>query len=67
MCNRLLCHQVHRNTEENREKLREACKTILECLGEDTGREGLLKTPHRMTEALLYLTGGYEKSISGKK
>lgn len=46
-------------------RLREACRTILECLGEEASREGLLKTPDRMTEALLNMTAGYEKSIAG--
>jgi len=43
----------------------DACRTILECLGEDIEREGLVKTPTRMAEALLFMTEGYEKSLAG--
>jgi len=32
-------------------------------LGEDPNREGLLKTPNRMAQALLYFTKGYEQDI----
>jgi hypothetical protein len=45
--------------EANAERLQAACKTILECLGEDVGREGLAKTPARMAKALLATTAGY--------
>ena len=33
--------------EERIAKMSQACKTILECVGEDPSREGLLKTPER--------------------
>ena len=45
--------------DANVERLQAACKTILECLGEDVGREGLAKTPARMAKALLATTAGY--------
>ncbi len=38
----------------------EAARVLLECLGEDVTREGLVKTPLRMAKALLSLTAGYE-------
>ena len=37
-------------------------RAILELLGEDPGREGLLKTPERVAKAWQYLTKGYEEN-----
>jgi GTP cyclohydrolase IA len=39
-----------------------ACRTILQCIGEDPEREGLQKTPERWAKALLYLCHGYHLS-----
>lgn len=43
------------------EELAESVKKVLELLGEDPQREGLLKTPERVTKALRFLTEGYEQ------
>ena len=52
--------------QRRKERLADAVKTIIECLGENPTREGLLKTPHRYAEAMLFFTQGYEKRIEGK-
>jgi GTP cyclohydrolase I len=44
---------------ETMDKMTKACKTILECIGEDPDREGLAKTPARWAKALLFMTKGY--------
>ncbi|MGC8763629.1 MAG: GTP cyclohydrolase I FolE [Acidobacteriota bacterium] len=39
-------------------------RTVLQELGEDPGREGLLSTPKRVAKALRYLTSGYDADIA---
>ncbi len=46
--------------EERQEKLMYHYKEILELLGEDIHREGLIKTPLRVAKAMKTLTRGYE-------
>jgi GTP cyclohydrolase IA len=41
-------------------KLVENYKSVLEQLGEDADREGLIKTPERVARALQYMTQGYQ-------
>jgi GTP cyclohydrolase IA len=36
---------------------------IIQILGEDTAREGLVKTPHRVAKSLLELTTGYKADV----
>ncbi len=38
-------------------------RTLLLEVGEDPEREGLLKTPHRASEAMKYVTRGYDESL----
>lgn len=44
-------------------KIAAAVKTIIECVGEDCEREGLLKTPDRYAKALLFFTKGYSTKL----
>uniref|UniRef100_M4B623 GTP cyclohydrolase 1 n=1 Tax=Hyaloperonospora arabidopsidis (strain Emoy2) TaxID=559515 RepID=M4B623_HYAAE len=50
--------------QEKLEKMAAAVTMLLECIGEDPQREGLLKTPMRMAKALLYNTKGYGQSLA---
>jgi GTP cyclohydrolase I len=50
--------------QDKLEKMTSACKTILECVGEDPSREGLLKTPDRWAKALLFMTKGYCQTVA---
>ncbi|KAH7100544.1 GTP cyclohydrolase I [Auriculariales sp. MPI-PUGE-AT-0066] len=45
-------------------KLAGAVRTLLEGIGEDPDREGLLRTPERYAQALLWMTKGYEERLS---
>jgi len=47
------------NTEKL-ESISNGYKTIIENLGEDTSREGILKTPERAAKAMQFLTQGYD-------
>lgn len=48
---------------ERLEKLSGAIRTLLECIGEDPTREGLLETPTRYAKAMLHFTKGYEENL----
>lgn len=43
--------------------MKEAFKTIIEQIGEDPSREGLLDTPERAAKAMKFLTKGYQQTI----
>ena len=47
----------------NDKKVRDNILSILKELGEDPSREGLKRTPERVTKAYAYLTSGYSKDI----
>ena len=45
-------------------QLEEMVKNELGLLGEDPEREGLIKTPNRVAESMLWLTRGYEMDVN---
>ncbi len=45
------------------DRMKGAVRTLLECVGEDPDREGLLATPERYARAMLFLTQGYQTNV----
>mmetsp|Transcript_25996 Transcript_25996/g.28918 ORF Transcript_25996/g.28918 Transcript_25996/m.28918 type:complete len:212 (-) Transcript_25996:97-732(-) len=56
--------QIIKRREEKFPELVESCEKVLDALGENTKRQGLLKTPERMAKALQFFTSGYEKTLA---
>ena len=54
---------IRATSEAAKEKMMEAVYTMLESVGEDPEREGLLKTPKRVAESMQYLTSGYNQTL----
>lgn len=54
-------HKKEGFDKEPTEELIKNYKSIIGLLGENTEREGLLKTPERMAKAMQYMTQGYQQ------
>lgn len=44
--------------------MEEQIRLLIEAVGENPDREGLLRTPHRAAKALKFLTQGYEQDVN---
>jgi GTP cyclohydrolase I len=54
---------INPTVESAKKKMMDAVRDLLEAIGEDPEREGLLRTPKRVAEAMLFLTQGYDRSL----
>lgn len=54
---------MKRKSARSKYSISQLSKRILESIGEDPAREGLLKTPDRVEASLRFLTSGYQTSI----
>lgn len=55
--------EIPKPAEEGLKKMHDAVRTLLECVGEDPDREGLVNTPTRYAKALLFFTRGYQSDL----
>ncbi len=61
---RYLQEDVVADGDERDPELEAGVRKVLQLLGENPGRDGLLDTPKRVSRALHFLTSGYELSVS---
>lgn len=58
-----LSHQTVEDKLQRTERIADAVRELISCLGEDPEREGLLDTPKRAAEAFMFWTKGYEENL----
>ncbi len=59
-----LNNSIELNNSPTTENLRSSFHDILETLGEDTQREGIVKTPERAAKSMQFLTQGYHQDAA---
>lgn len=55
--------ETKEQADKRLKKMADAVRTILECVGEDVDRAGVLATPERYAKALLFFTKGYQQNV----
>ncbi len=60
------CSDQEKSSKEKLQILTDSFKTIIESVGEDPNREGLVRTPLRAAKALCFFTKGYEQTVKGQ-
>ena len=55
------------NCDQSLSVMSEHYRGVLEELGEDTERQGLVRTPERAAKAMMFFTKGYRESIAGEE
>ena len=55
--------ESNRLPEKDLDKIANVYRELLQGIGEDVGREGLLRTPDRAARALEFLTQGYRQDL----
>lgn len=55
--------KLHKPSDQEQDQMVDAVRSLLLGVGEDPEREGLLKTPKRVAEAMRFLTNGYHQSL----
>ena len=63
---KLIPKSISLNDDEIASDMAAHYKEIIEQIGEDPSRQGLLKTPERAAKALMFFTKGYKENIAGK-
>ena len=53
----------HRTGREVADPLEDSIRHIIREIGEDPGRDGLLRTPRRVADSMRFLTSGYQQNV----